>query len=286
MILMVAATRAGATEWYGFFFEFPHFKYRADQLLGSEARVPNMFHTAVQLNDYVRELQQSGRLENKPVVYDLFSSAWRPANEVRKGRQRFTVEVYETEAEYRINANFGQDFMLDFDRDELVRIVDYFASDSFEPFFCDTTMNRIDLSRELLFKKIDAASPSTHFEEKDEYEVYSTEEWSVRMVGGDFYVFRGGEKIDVALAAPVVEPVVMNERLIVLSGERFSVFEGARCIKSLHMPAIQWTEGQDESNDNSRIRVYPRWLNIHTYDPYNARYSYSYWGNRFYNLRD
>ncbi len=253
IIVIAVAAQAGATEWYGFSYEFPHFRCRADQLLGTDTQVPEMFPVAVHLNDYVRELQQSGRLKNKPVVYDLFSSIWRDNIEVRKDRQRFAIEVYETETKYRINVNSRENFIGAFDRDELIRIIDYFASDSFEPFFCDATMTRSALSRELLFKKIAAVSPPTYFEEKSEYEVYRMGEWNIRMTGGDFYVF-------------------------------FSVFEGAQCIKSLNVPYI--TDSEHESNDNSRIKVYPLRLNIHRYDPDNPRYSYFYAENRFYDLKN
>jgi hypothetical protein len=44
------------------------------QLLGSDATVPDMFPVAVQLNDYVCELQRNGKLEEKPVVYDIYTT--------------------------------------------------------------------------------------------------------------------------------------------------------------------------------------------------------------------
>lgn len=280
IVLLSATLKANATEWYGVYYEFSHFKYRAEQLLGSGADIPDMYPVAVRLNQYVKELQECGKLKQKPVIYDVYTTIEYGGAE-RHGKKRYLVEVYETADAYRIHANDRENFMLTFNQKELVRIIDYFASGQFEPFFCDTTMTRHKLSKELLLNRANLAVESSSFEVHDEYEIYSTNGWTIKMRGKYIYVDYGGEELSVKFSYPISKPIIFKERMIIADNNYFAVFEEGKCIKKLQVFELLW-DIQTESNNYPKISIYPEWMNIEKDD--RIKYSYSYRQNRLYEL--
>lgn len=280
IILFSIAQRANATDWNGYYYEFHHFKYRAFQLLGSEAEAPDMYPVAVRMNQYVASLQQSGKLKDKPVVYDIYTTV-ELASEERRGEKRYLLELYETDDAYHIHANYRENFMFTFSQEELALIIDYFAGGAFEPFFCDTTMNRRDLAKELLFNKINAVVPATGFEPSDAYEIYKIDDWSIKMEEKFLYVYFKGEKLNVKLNYPLSRPIAFKERMILINNDYFSVFENGACMKMFPVSGLMW-DMEEESNSHPQVVIYPEWMNI--MQDGEIRGSYSYRENKFYDL--
>lgn len=301
LFLCAAALRVDASHWHGYRYEFDCFKLRAEQLMGSIGpEQPELYVTAAQLNEYVMRLQQEGKLENKPVVYDINVSDY--------DRRRWLVEVYRTRSEYRININprHAQLFEMHFSQKELKRIIDYLASEDFEPFYCDTTQQRFELCRELLFAKIDALLPPAASVQGDTCTLFSEGDWAVRSVEGTSRIFYGDQQAGQTQRFLVARPVVMNRRLIVLHGRidwwydddyvlhignegiYYSVYDKGRHIRTRRIGSAINTDYESGDGDffnlTSRIEPYLQWFNIYDHAG-RATYSYSYAQNRIYRVQ-
>jgi len=272
-IILLISIHVKSTEWYGHYYEFPYFQYKAQQLLGSTSKVPDMFPTAVKLNWYVKSKIESGDLKNKPVIYDIYDYNFE--------RQRYLLEIYETNNAYHISINYRESYQMHFNYKELIKIIDYFAHPEFEPFYCDTNLTRITLTTEIFFNKINplVGEPAID-DENGNILVYTLDSFKIIYTDKKFRIFWDNEDLNITVDYPISIPVKFRNRIIFMNQEYFYVFEDKKCIKKVATPGILW-DIQDETNKPT-IKIYTDWMDIFEYDT--PRYSYSYQNNRLYKV--
>ena len=279
-----------ATIWYDYQYEFPYFRYNARQLMGSEGRVPDMFTVAVKMNTYVKQKIDDGTLKNKPVRYTIYD-----LDNTNITRKRFCIEIYETPNAYYINVNWGLHFIVYFDYDELVKVIDYFAYPDFEPFYCSILSednlplswdsSPANLAVEILFNRINPlidAVPRNQDENKT-YDVYVVDSLKIQYVDGQFRVKWGDEDLGMALKHPISIPVKFRDRVIFADDDYLYVFENKNNIKKIKTRWLLSEYIADGKSTKLNIQIYSEWLNICKYDD-TPIYSYSYKKNRFYEL--
>lgn len=276
-------TNLYATFWYGQFFQFPHFEYNENELTGGEPNPPYMYIASIRLNSYIKHKVKDGYLQDKPVRYsvnDYMSTDWE--------RKRLSLEVYQTDNAYYININQIPTGSIPlFSEKELKDIIDYFAHPDFEPFYCDTTMLRFQLAREIFLNKIEQViDDRIEIEDTTPIEVYTEEDLSIKYINDEFEVFWGSKKIDLNLTYPIAKPIKFNDRIIIIDSKRFFVIEDGDIVKNVTATEILWDGSDMSANSNiPNIQIFPDWLNIYSKSDDSAIYSYSYSQNRFYNLK-
>ncbi|MDU1891416.1 MAG: hypothetical protein E6767_12075 [Dysgonomonas sp.] len=271
-------TTLNSTEWYGWHYKFPYFEYRADQLMGSMSRSPEMFSTSVRLNHYVKQKVENGSLKDKPVIYDI--------NGFQYERQRYLLEVFETNGAYRISINYPHFFMMYFSYKDLVKIIDYFAHPDFEPFYCDTTINKINLTRDIFFNKINPLVSHKQVEDTGDnyrFDVYQTDEMNIYFQAGEYKVLYNDNNLDIKLNPPFCKPIRFKDRYIIMDNIFFYVFEAGRMIKQAKASYLLESDIQTESNV-PHIQIYSEWMNIGLNYNDEPQYSYSYRKNRLYEV--
>jgi hypothetical protein len=290
LLLLANVHIAYATEWCDYNYEFPYFSYKARQLLGTEAKIPDMFLVAAQMNTYVKNKIDDGTLKKKPVKYTIFDM-----DNSGITRKRFFLEVYETHNAYYININWGSDFIVYFTCEELIKTVDYFAHPDFKPFYCIPTisyeaslseLSSINLATEIYFKNIDPlVGQNIHQQiEAKTYDLYTMDDLKIQYTGSEFRVRWGNEDLGIVLEHPISIPVQFKNRVLFASSEYLYVFEGKTNIKKIRTKGRLWELGMgDEVSNRLTVAIYSDWLNIYRYDD-KPIYSYSYSKNRFYEL--
>lgn len=290
MLLLANVHIAYATEWCDYNYEFPYFSYKARQLLGSDAKVPDMFLVAAKMNTYVKKKINDGILKNKPVKYTIFDM-----DNLDITRKRFLLEIYETPNAYYININWGLDFMAYFNYEELVKTVDYFASPDFKPFYCipaisyETSLSElssINLATEIYFNNINPLVRRNVRQqaEDDIFSVYEVDDLKIQYTGGEFRVRWGNEDLGIVLTHPISIPVKFKNRVLFANNEYLYVFENKTNIKKIKTKRRLWEFGLgDEVSNRLTVTIYSDWLNIYRYGN-EPVYSYSYSKNRFYEL--
>ncbi len=270
-----------ATEWHSYGFDFPWFSYSAEQLLGSDAYVPDMFPMAVKLNEYVKEKVRSGQLKEKPVVYDIYV--------LNPYQENTLLEIYETPEAWRIHINCREHFAMYLEYEELKKIIDYFAHPEFTSFYGGGSLHDKEAFRKELFQKIDSLIKGTGLPDKKEYEAYRIGEMSVRYDGHKFRVFSGEEALEV-LGDLVSQPIQYRDRILFADPHFLYIYEDGRIIKKV---GVEYLLGYEESVSNKLYyQIYPDWINFYEYisddeKAYASRIwaSYCYSRNYFYDLK-
>lgn len=290
ILLTTNSQLAHATEWYDYNYELPYFSYKAKQLLGSEAKHPDMFPVAVKLNTYVKQKIDDGTLKNKPVRYTIYD-----IDNTNITRKRFCLEIYETSNAYYINVNWGLDFMVYFSYEELVKTIDYFAHPDFKPFYCSPlseipTSSKtypVDLAMDIFFRNIKPLIGLNVRRQNDDetYDVYEVDSLKIQYICGEFRIRWADEDLGIVLNYPVSIPVKFKDRILFADNEYLYIFENGKNIKTVKNKDIGflWECEIQEESTRLKVQIYDGWLNICNYDD-KPIYSYSYKNNWFYVL--
>ncbi|SHE38348.1 hypothetical protein [Dysgonomonas macrotermitis] len=211
------------------------------------------------LNDYIAEKISRGELKEKRfeiAIYDQNTTS--PRMEISQGQNGYFVDV----SGY-------------LSLDELIALVDYFASSEWKPLFTPSYEESDYSERSIRIKErfFEKYKPRNR-QETDPVEVWSSGDIKLIYSSDQLSYFWDNTKLNTDTDTNL--PVQIKDRYIFFSNSRIVVYTDKKVIKTLDISDSSFSE-------DLTVEPYDNWVNI-GWSADNWLYSYSYDKNRFYKL--